>query len=103
MNSVELGEGRQDRGQAIYTPFLGLQGLIHKQQRQWCFRLGEGKVISSGESCQVCRSLGPGIHSARYGLDTLSHQVIKTTSVLFRTHNGEVGPGFTVAVRLSVK
>lgn len=30
-------------------------------------------------------------------------QVPKTTSVLFTTHNGEVGPGFTVAVRLNVK
>lgn len=64
---------------------------------------GGGEVISSGESCQVCRSLGPGIHSARYGLDTLSHQVIKTTSVLFTTHNGEERPSCTVAGRLSVK
>lgn len=47
--------------------------------------------------------MGPGIHSARYGLDTLSHQVPKTTSVLFTTHIGEVGPGYTVAVRLNVK
>lgn len=58
--------------------------------------MGEGKASLPRESCQVCRSLRPGIHSARYGSDTLSHQITKAMCVLVITHNREVGPWDTV-------
>lgn len=113
MDSMELGEGRQDRGQAAYSAFLAPH-----RPRSRGFRASStnskdnsASVPERGRGSYLLWGILSGVQvtgawdtlSQEWVGHTLSHQVTKTMNVLFTTRDEQVGPGFTTGTQSQCK